>query len=358
MPSPSITYTFSNSTTADASQVNQNFTDIINGITDGTKDLSISALTVAGNATFSGNTTLGNASSDDVTITGSLASSIPIKTTNTYNIGSSTLGLASIYLGANSQTVRILGSASMSATWTFTLPVTAGTDGYYLKTNGSGVSSWQAFTTPTVQSFTSGSGTYTTPANVKYIQVEMVGGGGGGGGSGTSGADGGAGGNSTFGTALLAANAGSGGVGGLNGVAGGGGGTASLGAAIGIALSGGGGNGTSNLSLAGVGGAGGSGGNNALSGGGGAPVQTAAGIAGVTNSGGGGSGAGGGTTVATSSGAGGGGAGGYLKAIIATPSATYSYAVGAAGAVGTAGTNGQAGGAGGSGIIVVTEYYS
>ena len=105
MPSPTVTYTFSNSTTSDATQVNQNFTDVINGISDGTKDLSISALTVAGNASFSGTVTLGNASSDDLTFTGSLASSIPIKTTNTYNIGSSTLGLASVYLGANSQTV-------------------------------------------------------------------------------------------------------------------------------------------------------------------------------------------------------------------------------------------------------------
>jgi hypothetical protein len=138
----SLTYTLTNGTTADASQVMQNFNDIVNGTSDGTKDFSINALTCAGAATFNGNVTLGNASGDDVTITGSLASSIAIKTTNTYNIGSSTLGLASIYFGANSQTVRVLGSASMSATWTLTLPVTAGTDRYLLQTNGSGVTSW------------------------------------------------------------------------------------------------------------------------------------------------------------------------------------------------------------------------
>ena len=39
------------------------------------------------------------------------------------------------------------------------------------------------FTQPTVQRFTSGSGTYTTPAGVKRITVEMCGGGGGGGSS-------------------------------------------------------------------------------------------------------------------------------------------------------------------------------
>lgn len=152
MAAPSVTYTFSNSTTADATQVNQNFTDIINGISDGTKDLSISALTCAGNVNLNANVTLGNASSDDITVTGSLASSIPIKTTNTYNIGSSTLGLASVYFGANSQTVRMLGSSSMSATWTLTLPVTAGSAGYKLITDGAGVTSWVG---PTILTATS-----------------------------------------------------------------------------------------------------------------------------------------------------------------------------------------------------------
>lgn len=53
----------------------------------------------------------------------------------------------------------------------------------------------------------------------------------------------------------------------------------------------------------------------------------------------------------------GGAAGGYIDAIIPSPlSANYSYAVGAAGTLGTAG-NGAAGGAGGSGYIEVTEFY-
>ncbi len=147
MAAISVTYTFSNGTTADASQVSQNFTDIVNGLSDASKDISVNAGTFAGNVSISGNTTLGNASADDVTVTGSLASTINIKTTNTYNIGSSTLGLASVYLGANAQTVRILGSASMSATWTFTFPVSAGTSTYVLATNGSGVTSWTSKTT-------------------------------------------------------------------------------------------------------------------------------------------------------------------------------------------------------------------
>lgn len=143
MPAPSVTHTFTNGTTADATQVNQNFTDIINGVSDGTKDLSISALTVAGTATLNGAVTLGNATGDDVTITGSLASTIPIKTTNSFNIGSATLGLASVYLGssAGAFTTRLLGAA-VSSSYSFTLPVDGGTNRYLLQTNGSGTTSW------------------------------------------------------------------------------------------------------------------------------------------------------------------------------------------------------------------------
>ena len=57
------------------------------------------------------------------------------------------------------------------------------------------------FTAPTIQKFTSGSGTYTTPPNCKYILVSMVGGGGGGCRSDSSNAAG-AGGNTTFGTMI------------------------------------------------------------------------------------------------------------------------------------------------------------
>lgn len=174
MAAPSVTYTFSNSTTADASQVNQNFTDIINGISDGTKDLSINALTVAGNATFSGNTTLGNATGDDITFTGSVASTVPIKTTNSYDIGTSSIGLRALYFGANSQTVNLKGSGSMSATWTFTLPVSAGTDKYFLQTNGSGVSSWQPSVTMAELQFDGFAGNGSTATKIPYFTTQTV----------------------------------------------------------------------------------------------------------------------------------------------------------------------------------------
>lgn len=141
MSAITVTYTFTNGAVADAVQVNQNFTDLINGTSDGTKDFSINALTVAGAATLNGNVTLGNASADDVTVTGSLASSIPIKTNATFDFGSSTLGLASIYLGsAGGKTTRIVGGATNSHTYTLPVDNAAGV----LTNPGTGVLTWSS----------------------------------------------------------------------------------------------------------------------------------------------------------------------------------------------------------------------
>jgi len=197
----------------------------------------------------------------------------------------------------------------------------------------------------TVQVFTSGSGTYTLPANCKAIKVTMVGGGGGGGGGGTGGGSGGTGGTSTFGTALLTCT---GGTGGSSPPAGGG-----------SALPTGG-----DINLCGSGGVqgadfrfnsqycpGGTGGSSILGGASQGGYVTTGGNS-VTGSGGGG----GGISAAQFTG-GGGAAGGALYKLISSPSATYSYAIGAGGTGGTAGTSGFAGGAGGSGVIIVEEYY-
>jgi hypothetical protein len=132
MANLSVTNTFSNGTTADAGQVNTNFTDVVNATSDGTIDFSIAALTVAGTLTANGAITLGNATTDDITSTGSLASSIPIKTDATFDIGSTTLGLAGVYLTANSESVRLVADAAASADWTFSLPPAAGTKGHVM----------------------------------------------------------------------------------------------------------------------------------------------------------------------------------------------------------------------------------
>jgi hypothetical protein len=131
----SYTYTLVNATTADASQVMQNFTDALNGISDGTKDINVNAITAAGAASITGaatvggalsvtgNVTLGNASSKDVTITGSLASSIPIKTTATYDIGDATHGLRAAYLGLTTFTTKL--ATAVTTSYTFTFPAIA-----------------------------------------------------------------------------------------------------------------------------------------------------------------------------------------------------------------------------------------
>jgi hypothetical protein len=203
---------------------------------------------------------------------------------------------------------------------------------------------------PTKQVFTGSgtSGTYTLPANVRWIRVRAVGSGGGGG-AGVAGSDGA---NTTFGGSIIAGGGKGGAAGGLGLPGGGVGGTAAGGS---INIPGGGGqSGTAadNSASAGVGGAGG---NSAFGGGGRATYG--AGQAGATNSGGGGAGGAsvGGTEAA---GGGGGGAGGYVEDIITSPATTYAYAIGAVGAGKAALGNVFASAAGGAGIIIVEEFYS
>jgi len=244
-------------------------------------------------------------------------------------------GTNNIYVYYTSPITQVIAPGQGTVTTTslatnFTLPVANG---------GTGLTAIPH----TVGVIYSGSGTYTTPANVKAIWVRIVGGGGGGGGN-QNGADGTGGGNTTFGT--LTANGGAGGkVGGTAGT--GSGGTASNGD---LSVVGGGGGGSFGPALYAT--PGGVGGNSAF-GGGGAGGFGATGLAGATNSGGGGGGGGG--NGASRAAGGGGGAGGYVEKLIAPPTATYSYAVGASGAAGAGGdTNG---GAGGSGVIIVEEFY-
>lgn len=214
------------------------------------------------------------------------------------------------------------------------------------------------FVAPTVQSFLSGSGTYTTPTSPRaplYLKVTISGGGGGGGGQ-NGATDGSAGGNTTFGTSLLTANGGSGGPrAGFSGLPPAGGSTTvGSGPIIIHSLTGGSGTGASNTSAISAP-AGGQGGSNPLggSGGGGASLNT--GGAAVANTGGGGGGGGSASPGTSGVSGGGGAAGGYIEVIISSPLSTYSYSVGAGGA---AGPTTPIGGVGGSGVVIVEEYYS
>lgn len=135
MANISVTNSFTNGTTADASQVNQNFTDIINGTSDGTKDFSINALTCAGTATLNGHVNLGNSSSDDLSITASLASTLAIKTNTTYSIGGSTLGLQYAYFGGTSTYTARVGAATLTASRLYTIPEVSA-DASFVMTQG------------------------------------------------------------------------------------------------------------------------------------------------------------------------------------------------------------------------------
>jgi len=211
---------------------------------------------------------------------------------------------------------------------------------------------------PQITVLTSGSGTYTTPANAKYLTVKMVGGGGGGMGGGTGGTAG-AGGNGTgslFGTSLLTCTAGVGGV--FNSAGQPGSGTVNA-PAVGVGLLGG--YGAPNVvqsTAAYV--SGGNGGNSAFgAGGGGAAAGISNPYAGGTNTGAGGGGGSLNNTVAGAYSGSGGGAGGYVEAMIPAPlNSTYAYTVGTGGTAGAVGTGGASGGAvGGSGVIIVTAYF-
>jgi len=219
-------------------------------------------------------------------------------------------------------------------------------------------SSLRKRTTPSMQTFTSGSGTYNTPEGVTYLRVRMVGAGGGGGGAGSAGGtSGGAGGDTTFGS-MTAGGGGGGGRAAGGSAAGGTGGTASLGSGpIGTALSGASGNGNWATQIGTVVFGGIAGPGTPFGGGGGGMNYTgASGANAPANTGSGGPGGGAASSSAYSGASG--AAAGFIDAIINDPSSTYSYAVGTAGTAGTAGTGGGGGGAGGSGYIEVTEYYT
>jgi len=252
------------------------------------------------------------------------------------------------------------GSATSGATYTnnaFTFTVvTTIASGTVLRATGTGTPSTSGTLTKSGGTGDSTIEFYAVRAPI-YLTVEMVGGGGGGGGGGGSGT---AGNSTTFGTALLTAAGGS--AGGLS-VTGGAGGSITINSpAVGVGRTGGQGCGnpaqTNNSTNVYPGG--GAGGSSAYGGGGGGAAGNSgpqSGQAAPANTGGGGGGGGAQTGAgAVYNGATGGGAGGSLFAYISSPSASYSYAVGASASGGSAGSGG-AGGAGGSGFILVTENY-
>jgi|GEM_PF-2222914 len=255
------------------------------------------------------------------------------------------------------QSLWIFTGYNNTNTSSFSLPTQTGNANKYLQTNGTSPL-WATPGPASKQIFTSGSATYTTPAGVTAIMVEIVGGGGGGGGSNGTLASTGAGGGGGAGgyTRFLITNPAASytytvGAGGLAGDAttsgtGGTGGTTLFGTALLSASGGTGGTGETGVATA-------------------TPISIAGG-AGGTGSGGdvntvGSAGEGGLhlTAAQASSGAGGGSFFGGGAAGLSTNSANGNqggnYGGGGSGAITNSATD-RSGGAGGSGVVIVTEY--
>lgn len=170
MAAPSVTYTFTNGTTADATQVNTNFTDLISGASDGTKDYTINSASLSGNLSFNGNGTFGSASGDDLTFNGSLASSIPVKANATYDIGGATTGLAGIYFGNNTRTVRLVAGV-ITSSYAITLPVAVPTKtGMVMTFDASAVGTFR-YTNKLTASKTT---TYTVTTDETYVPCDAT----------------------------------------------------------------------------------------------------------------------------------------------------------------------------------------
>lgn len=200
------------------------------------------------------------------------------------------------------------------------------------------------------------SGTYTTPAGVKWLQVKLVGGGGGGcGGGSAAGTAPGNGGVTSFGSSMLVANGGLGTPWNTQ-IAPGATATFTF-PAIGFTILGScAGSGSVATATAGATIAGSAGGMSPFGGGAGGGGVGSTAIAAAANSGSGGGGGVSGNGSNPLSGAGG-GSGAFVDVIVPAPGASYSYAIGAGGTFGGPGTGGSPGLPGASGCIIVIEHY-
>ncbi len=143
MAAPSLTYSLANGNTADATQVMQNYNDLLNGITDGTKDLSVNALTVATRSYIHLSTQNGNGSSNTtvrrfsntITSTGSdityadsstLGATFTINTAGLYSISYSDADIAGgnfgLTLNSTQLTTNVAGVTTANVLFIMTAP--------------------------------------------------------------------------------------------------------------------------------------------------------------------------------------------------------------------------------------------
>ena len=267
---------------------------------------------------------------------------VEIGSTATTNVNANDLSGTVLASNVVSSSLTSFGSSPILAGTPTAPTATAGTNTTQVATTAF-VTTAAINAAPQITVYTSGSGTYTVPSNTRWLSIKLVGGGGGGAGSGGgSGAgnagNGAAGGTSTFGTSLISATGGGGGRSSGQGASAAGSGTVSS-PASGFVFGGTLGINTAQYNTA----------RQVFTGGtGGPPTPLSAFGAGGANAGAGA------TAVCMGST---GSSAGYVEAIISSPSASYSYSVGAGGTGGAAGTSGFAGSAGGSGAIYITAWF-
>jgi hypothetical protein len=158
--------TWNQSTTGNAATATKlAATKNINGVAfDGSADITITAIADAG--TLSG-TTL------NATITGSSLTSVGTITTGIWS--ATNIGIA--HGGTNTNATPTAGTIVYGNGTAYAFSA-AGTSGQYLQSAGTGAPIWAQPGPASIQVFNT-SGTYTTPAGVKAIIIELVGGGGG-----------------------------------------------------------------------------------------------------------------------------------------------------------------------------------
>lgn len=119
MALPSVSYTFTNGTTASGPQVSQNFADLVAALTDTTKSLSIDALTTAGAVSLGTTLAVAGASSliGAVTLSSTLAVTGATTLSSTLAVtGATTLSSTLTVTGASTLTGAVACSSTLAVT--------------------------------------------------------------------------------------------------------------------------------------------------------------------------------------------------------------------------------------------------
>lgn len=131
MPYISVTYSFTNGSgnIIDADEVNQNFTDIVNGTSDGNSDIRVNNVTALGTLAVTGASTL----TGNVTFSGNVVSNLTPNATSTYDLGTSAKRWETIFSDNINTTNLGIGTSP-----TYKATVYSGSPGAALSPNANG----------------------------------------------------------------------------------------------------------------------------------------------------------------------------------------------------------------------------